>query len=145
MWLGLDLQSHAPHYIFKWWKKYYSYLGFVRLTVFRNREKKRIYSKIHLYWPKTTARDLQQNCCAFLSNNTINVTWYVTCCLGCKMTVGSPDKATPSISTSITILSRVGFVTAMSTATTECAAHVTSKVLSGGGAEAWTSIVYHKR
>ena len=52
------------------------------------------------------------------------------------MTVGSPDKATPSISTSITILSRVGFVTAMSTATTECVAHVTSKVLSGGGAEA---------
>ena len=51
---------------------------------------------------------------------------------------GFTDKATPSISTSITItiLSRVGFVTAMSTATTKCAAHVSSKVLSGGGAEA---------
>ena len=51
---------------------------------------------------------------------------------------GLTDKATPSISASITItiLSRVGFVTAMSTATTEYAAHVSSKVLSGGGAEA---------
>lgn len=51
------------------------------------------------------------------------------------MIVGSPDRATPSISTSMTILSRVGLVTAMSTATAECAAHVTSRVLSGLGAE----------
>ena len=41
-----------------------------------------------------------------------------------------------STSITITILSRVGFVTAMSTATTKCAAHVSSKVLLGGGAEA---------
>ena len=58
------------------------------------------------------------------------------------LTVASPSNPVPSIVTPTVTFSREGFGTGISTVLAECAAQLTSIVLSDGGGEAWTSIEY---